>query len=44
MSTMKFKRPADSDAAADGRQPPPEVVDRLAGLLPVGAFDDVSGV
>src|SRR4051812_23511151 len=36
MSTMKNRRRADPA----GPQPPPEVLDRLAGLLPDGALDD----
>ena len=40
MSTMKSKRRPDSGAEAEGHEPPPEVVDRLAGLLPEGALDD----
>jgi len=36
MSTMKSKRRATGGA----EEPPPEVIDRLAGLLPEGALDD----
>src|SRR4051812_31902599 len=36
MSTMKNRRRAEPD----GPQPPQEVIDRLAGLLPDGALDD----
>ena len=38
MSTMKSKRRRDE--GVDQQQPPQEVVDRLAGLLPEGALDD----
>ena len=40
MSTMKSKRRPDEGADPAGPQPPQEVVDRLAGLLPEGALDD----
>lgn len=40
MSTMKNRRP-ESGAVADGpKEPPQEVVDRLAGLLPEGALEE----
>jgi hypothetical protein len=39
MSTMKSKRRAEQGVDPEG-QPPQEVVDRLAGLLPEGALDD----
>jgi len=40
MSTMKSKGRPDQGADPAGPQPPQEVVDRLAGLLPEGALDD----
>jgi putative transposase len=40
MSTMKSKRRPEPGADPDGPQPPQEVVDRLAGLLPEGALED----
>jgi putative transposase len=39
MSTMKSKRRFEQDAGG-GSEPPEEVVDRLAGLLPEGALDE----
>jgi transposase-like protein len=39
MSTMKSRRRPE-ESAADHQQPPQEVVDRLAGLLPEGALED----
>jgi putative transposase len=39
MSTMKSKRRPEQDASG-GSEPPEEVVDRLAGLLPEGALDE----
>jgi putative transposase len=39
MSSMKDRRrPGDADF--EGSEPPPEIVDRLAGLLPEGALDE----
>src|SRR5829696_8388847 len=40
MSTMKSKGRPDQGADPAGPQPPQEVVDRLAGLLPEGALED----
>jgi transposase-like protein len=40
MSTMKNRRRPEQGADADGPQPPQEVVDRLAGLLPEGALEE----
>jgi len=40
MSTMKSKGRPHQGADPAGPQPPQEVVDRLAGLLPEGALDD----
>ncbi len=40
MSTMKSKRRPGVGAGPAGPQPPQEVVDRLADLLPEGALDD----
>jgi putative transposase len=40
MSTMKSKRRPEPGVGSEGRQPPPEVIDRLADLLPDGALDD----
>jgi putative transposase len=40
MSTMKNRRRPELGAEPDGPQPPQEVIDRLAGLLPDGALDD----
>src|SRR3954469_580249 len=37
---MKSKRRPEPGADPERRQPPPEVIDRLAGLLPDGALDD----
>lgn len=39
MSTMKSKPRPDRDASG-GLEPPEEVIDRLAGLLPEGALDE----
>ena len=40
MSTMQSKRRPEPGADPQGQEPPQEVVDRLAGLLPEGALDD----
>jgi putative transposase len=40
MSTMKSKRRAEPGAGPEGQEPPQEVIDRLAGLLPEGALED----
>jgi putative transposase len=40
MSTMKDRRGPREGVEPGERHPPPEVVDRLAGLLPEGALDD----
>src|SRR3954470_322780 len=40
MSTMQFKRRHEPGADPEGAQPPEEVIDRLASLLPEGALDD----
>jgi putative transposase len=40
MSTVKSKRRPEPGVGSEGRQPPPEVIDRLAVLLPDGALDD----
>jgi putative transposase len=40
MSTMKSKRRPEAGAGREGLQPPQEVVDRLAELLPEGALDE----
>ena len=40
MSTIKSERRPGPGVEPDERQPPPEVVDRLGGLLPEGALDD----
>ena len=40
MSTMKSERGPYEGADPEGQGLPPEVVDRLAGLLPEGALDD----
>src|SRR4051795_13594246 len=40
MSTMKDRPGPREGLEPDERQPPPEVADRLAGLLPEGALDD----
>jgi len=40
MSTMKSKRRPEPGAEPEGQGPPPEVIDRLADLLPAGALDD----
>jgi putative transposase len=40
MSTMKSKRRPGEGADPEAQQPPQEVVDRLAELLPEGALDD----
>jgi hypothetical protein len=41
MSTMQSKRPRAPGADPEKQpQPPREVIDRLAGLLPEGALDD----
>src|SRR3954470_21919587 len=40
MSTMQFKRRREPGADPEGAQPPEEVIDRLASLLPAGALDD----
>ena len=40
MSTMKSKRRPEPGAEPEGQQPPQEVIDRLAGLLPEGALED----
>lgn len=40
MSTMKSKRRPEPGADPEGVEPPQEVVDRLAGLLPEGALED----
>jgi hypothetical protein len=39
MNTMKSKGRPQTGADPEG-QPPPEVIDRLAGLLPEGALED----
>ncbi len=40
MSTMKSKRRPEPGVKPEGQEPPQEVVDRLAGLLPEGALED----
>src|SRR6188472_4435320 len=40
MSTMRNRRRPGSGAGPEGQQPPQEVIDRLAGLLPEGALED----
>jgi putative transposase len=40
MSTMKSKRRPEPGVDPEGQEPPQEVVDRLAGLLPEGALED----
>jgi putative transposase len=40
MSTMKSKRRPDPGAEPESHEPPTEVIDRLAGLLPEGALED----
>jgi putative transposase len=40
MSTMKSTRRPQPGADSEGLEPPQEVVDRLAGLLPEGALED----
>jgi putative transposase len=40
MSTMRSERRPEAGADREGQQPPSEVVDRLAELLPEGALDD----
>ncbi len=40
MSTMKSKRRPEPGAEPEGHEPPQEVFDRLAGLLPEGALED----
>jgi putative transposase len=40
MSSMKSERRPGPGADPEGEGPPPEVVDRLAGLLPEGALDE----
>lgn len=40
MSTMKPVRRPEPGADPEGQQPPQEVLDRLAGLLPEGALED----
>jgi transposase-like protein len=40
MSTMKSKRRPEPGVDPEGQEPPPEVVDRLAGLLPEGALEE----
>ena len=40
MNTMSSQRRRDPDAEPDGPEPPSQVIDRLAGLLPDGALDE----
>src|SRR3954449_3878183 len=40
MSTMQSERHSAPGVEPDGHEPPQEVVDRLAELLPEGALDD----
>jgi putative transposase len=40
MKTMKDQRRSAEGVEPDGEQPPQEVIDRLAGLLPEGALDE----
>lgn len=40
MSTMKSKRRPEPGVGLEGPEPPQEVVDRLAGLLPEGVLED----
>jgi putative transposase len=40
MTTINPQRPPSSQSGSAGLEPPEEVIDRLAGLLPDGALDD----